>query len=1213
MNKRGGNFLFFLSLVFVIGIFSFSFISAFSFSEFFDKFTGKATSSFCADSDGGANLTVLGYVSDDNADYADYCVSSTQAYPNHVFEFICNAEKLGVGLLYLCPTGTTCQDGACKSSLPDACPSFPCFFDGKGITNSAGTMDGPPTWLSAKYPYEFTLDKQTKVKMILRYQVWPENPNLPNSNSMSVKVDGASVFSDARYMTSLETKEIDLGTLSPGKHTINISASPNLRHFMFDWFNLTEVDAVSTPTCTSWTYTSYGVCTLVGGSYIQTRTITSSSPADCSGGTPQLTQSCSPTTITCIDTDNGINVYSKGSATRYYGSTASLRLNDTCKDTQVLKEVTCSSGSVPIYTEQTCSSGCLDGACELSAPINTTPVTCADSVLSEGEVKTISVGGENYEVSLNFVSQTQAKFTVNGVLTGLLIKAGTSKLASGAILGLKEIRYSSKDAGVSQVDFAIATGISYLENGACKSAQTTVCTDSDGGLDYSVKGDVSLNGVYLDSDWCIETNDGSLLNEKYCINNSVSGTKYYFCPHICSGGACIEKPICTDSDGGNDYYTKGTVVNFPPENTSSWTDSCITNTTLQEGSCDINFGVHTYSCPYGCSNGTCMEAPKVANKNITSFGTYTLQTGDIIILNNVLAKAVILEYDSCTDNSCYETTKKSEVRFYYLNQGGSSYNGLTEGRSLTFLTSDSSMIYPKYSDVSVKALNFSINRSGYENNEEFNLNKVEIVLSPAGTCQPLIDRISSPVETDKRRLNYNYTSRYSSWINGKEENYTYYYTSWQNYLEPPENGINVYYTSYRVQIYDNKDINLSEMSSWEKENTRCKMMSDYQYDDEKYYFICNWGILDENRNMDNTYQGVSREIFWYNKNVFVTISLDYGRDLTDEEIIRLSQKRLEDLIKDLQSLEYESTSWEDFGNVWSARQEVSNSVNECGSTIDYDWRSGYKTWSCKTEPAICPPHGYQTKTCLNYNYESMEYETSENRIYCNPGICSGCYVPQWFGNKGGDNKCIPYGFRFEQQTEDFVEKWQERIEQENLSEMEEEEASLQVLSDTTATLVLSRWKEGENLTFNLIEGQKVDLPDRETDPFYYYVLLPENIVYYGAGDLKNYVVFKITVRFLGKEYTKVNMYCDIDGEFKIQKTKDYGGEWAKCQNNYECYSNLCSAGECVELHDMMQEVNRLKVLWTRIGCRISAILTSQSYEECLTDSLGPEYMASISE
>ena len=49
-----------------------------------------------------------------------------------------------------------------------------------------------------------------------------------------------------------------------------------------------------------------------------------------------------------------------------------------------------------------------------------------------------------------------------------------------------------------------------------------------------------------------------------------------------------------------------------------------------------------------------------------------------------------------------------------------------------------------------------------------------------------------------------------------------------------------------------------------------------------------------------------------------------------------------------------------------------------------------------------------------------------------------------------------------------------------------------------------------------------------------------------------------------------NKYCDIDGEWKIQKPKF---EW--CQNNYECQTNICASGQC---YDLVEEVEKTRGL-----------------------------------
>jgi len=127
-----------------------------------------------------------------------------------------------------------------------ACPSFPCFFDANAQISGNITVDTPPAIVSALYPYGFNLSKETNVKMNLNYQIfqptsyrWSTKPLSPNI--LYIKIDGNEVFNNSYTKTSLiENKEINLGVLIQGPHTIEIYASKPT-YFMFDWFNLTEV------------------------------------------------------------------------------------------------------------------------------------------------------------------------------------------------------------------------------------------------------------------------------------------------------------------------------------------------------------------------------------------------------------------------------------------------------------------------------------------------------------------------------------------------------------------------------------------------------------------------------------------------------------------------------------------------------------------------------------------------------------------------------------------------------------------------------------------------------------------------------------------------------------------------------------------------------------------------------------------------------------
>jgi hypothetical protein len=70
---------------------------------------------------------------------------------------------------------------------------------------------------------------------------------------------------------------------------------------------------------------------------------------------------------------------------------------------------------------------------------------------------------------------------------------------------------------------------------------------------------------------------------------------------------------CTDSDGGRNYYTKGTVIDS--DTGKSFADYCLSDSTLREYFClspslvfpGGSVAQEDYTCPYGCKDGACQQ------------------------------------------------------------------------------------------------------------------------------------------------------------------------------------------------------------------------------------------------------------------------------------------------------------------------------------------------------------------------------------------------------------------------------------------------------------------------------------------------------------------------------------------------------------------------------------------------------------------------------
>lgn len=137
------------------------------------------------------------------------------------------------------------------------------------------------------------------------------------------------------------------------------------------------------------------------------------------------------------------------------------------------------------------------------------------------------------------------------------------------------------------------------------SVASAACSDSDGGINYFVKGTVvASTGKF--TDFCT----GGMLTEYYCsadpagIANPRVANITKKCLYGCSNGACQSQiPYCNDSDGGMNFFTQGTVTST----TGVFTDFCM-HSMLAEFYCNgTAMNSTTSACAYGCQNGACMN------------------------------------------------------------------------------------------------------------------------------------------------------------------------------------------------------------------------------------------------------------------------------------------------------------------------------------------------------------------------------------------------------------------------------------------------------------------------------------------------------------------------------------------------------------------------------------------------------------------------------
>ncbi len=159
-----------------------------------------------------------------------------------------------------------------------------------------------------------------------------------------------------------------------------------------------------------------------------------------------------------------------------------------------------------------------------------------------------TVDGKDYEIRLDYVYPSRAKFLVNGEMTGSIDDYGSYELMDGKKLIIHEIFES--DEKVNSNRYGVRFCIDGKAGEIKKEIRETAgeCTDTDGGKDYYKKG-TTLNQGWKRTDSCTDMTRGSVYecSGSYCNlaeytcgdGNTPVVEEYYRCPNGCKNGVCI--------------------------------------------------------------------------------------------------------------------------------------------------------------------------------------------------------------------------------------------------------------------------------------------------------------------------------------------------------------------------------------------------------------------------------------------------------------------------------------------------------------------------------------------------------------------------------------------------------------------------------------------------------------------------------------------------
>ncbi|MEM5868799.1 MAG: hypothetical protein QXL09_02505, partial [Candidatus Aenigmatarchaeota archaeon] len=296
----------------------------------------------------------------------------------------------------------------------------------------------------------------------------------------------------------------------------------------------------------------------------------------------------------CYDTDNGIDIYTKGYVYGYWNGSY-YHYSDYCYwsgSTYWIREYYCLMNNQPYIIEYPCPQGCYDGRCLPGITTTTTTISTTIPPSCKGRC-----GSYNPQAPCQCDSYCHL--------------------------------YKGSDSCCSDICTYCPT------HPACSKVTTTTtiipnyCNDTDGGYNIYQKGYVSgysYGSYYNYVDYC----SGNYVVEYYCSGNYPYSLSEY-CLQGCFDGRCLKSGItttttiipttilttitttipntCKDTDGGYNIYISGSIYGYYNSKYFTASDYCSGNY-LNEYYCYNNTPASGISyCQYGCSYGACKTSP----------------------------------------------------------------------------------------------------------------------------------------------------------------------------------------------------------------------------------------------------------------------------------------------------------------------------------------------------------------------------------------------------------------------------------------------------------------------------------------------------------------------------------------------------------------------------------------------------------------------------
>lgn len=153
---------------------------------------------------------------------------------------------------------------------------------------------------------------------------------------------------------------------------------------------------------------------------------------------------------------------------------------------------------------------------------------------------------------------------------------------------------------LSIIVFAIKGGIPGKGGGPKAACNDHLDNDGDGYCDFAWRNAYCNDGSIVGDQDCSSKDDNNESGTTFCGDGTCDANEdCSTCEADC--GTCPIPDSCSDTDGGYVITVQGTVSGYSNENPYSFTDFCVSNSTLIEYACA---GVDYYNTTVNCANQT---------------------------------------------------------------------------------------------------------------------------------------------------------------------------------------------------------------------------------------------------------------------------------------------------------------------------------------------------------------------------------------------------------------------------------------------------------------------------------------------------------------------------------------------------------------------------------------------------------------------------------